>query len=254
MTSIIASSIIALTNLCGAVSVDAHGARVVSYVPNGGKEVFFASETGTGGMPLCWPWFGGNGPTAGSHCHGIARYCDFDVAMVTNRSPCDSELTMRLKSNDATRRLFPHDFALTVSVRLTDRLAVSMTGENTGREPFEVTEAFHPYFVVCDSGKCRVEGMDAPECRLTDSPGGRILLLMGEGGGRRVWRPSAESHLSKSVSPIMPYDWKKFICVENGTFTRERAYILRPGESHTLICSIRAGFTANRLTRDNPKE
>ena len=248
-----ASSIIALTNLCGAVSVDAHGARVVSYVPNGGEEVFFASETGTGGMPLCWPWFGGNGPAAGSRRHGIARYCDFDVAMVTNRSPCDAELTLRLKSNDATRRLFPHDFALTVSVRLTDRLAVSMTGENTGREPFMVTEAFHPYLSVFESAKCRVEGLDAPECRLTDSAGGRVLLLASEGGSRRVWRPSAESHLSKSVSSIMPDDWRNFICVENGTFTKEGAYILRPGESHTLICSISTGSTANRL-RDNQKE
>ena len=32
--------------------------------------------------------------------------------------------------------------------------------------------------------------------------------------------------------------WKKFICVENGTFTKERAYILRPGERHTLVCTI----------------
>lgn len=113
-----------------------------------------------------------------------------------------------------------------------------MTGENTGCEPFAVTEAFHPYFVVCDSGKCRVEDLDAPECRLTDSSGGSVLLLMSEGGGRRVWRPSEEIHLSKSVSPILPDDWRKFICVENGTFTKEQAYILRPGESHTLVCTI----------------
>ena len=37
------AAIVALTNLCGVVSVDTHGARVVSYMPVGGEEVFFTS-------------------------------------------------------------------------------------------------------------------------------------------------------------------------------------------------------------------
>ena len=47
------AAIVALTNACGTVSVDTHGARVVSYVPVGGDEVLFVSKTGTGGVPLC---------------------------------------------------------------------------------------------------------------------------------------------------------------------------------------------------------
>ena len=42
------AAIVSLTNMCGVVSVDTHGARVVSYVPEGGEEVFFMSETGMG--------------------------------------------------------------------------------------------------------------------------------------------------------------------------------------------------------------
>lgn len=233
------SVVVVLTNLLGSVSVDTHGARVSSYVPVGGEEVLFTSETGTGGIPLCWPWFGGLGPSADSRRHGIARYMDFAVVS-TNRIVNDTTLTLRLDSCEETRRLFPHDFTLTVSVRISDRLTVSMTAENTGSDPFEVTEAFHPYLAVGDSTQCRVEGMDTPECRLEDPVSGRTISLSGEGdNGHHVWRPNEKSHLSKTVSAIAPEDWRKFICVENGTFRKESAYVLRPGEKHTLVLTIR---------------
>ena len=237
------AAIVSLTNMCGVVSVDTHGARVVSYVPEGGEEVFFMSETGMGGMPLCWPWFGGNGPCEDSRRHGIARYRDFEIVS-TNRIGNDTTLTLRLKSDDESRRQFPHDFDLTVSVRMNDRLTICVTGENTGTEPFEVTEAIHPYFAVSDSQKCRVEGFDAPEYRLKDPVAGWTLSFSDEGGkGRHEWRPNAKSHLSKSVSHIAPDDWRKFICLENGTFKKADAYILKPGERHTLSRTIRLSST-----------
>ena len=235
---ILLAAIVAVTNAFGTVSVDTHGARVVSYVPTGGEEVFFASRTGTGGMPLCWPWFAEIGTAGGARRHGVARYHDFEVASASNREPCDSEIVLRLVSNADTRREFPHDFVLTVTIRLADRLSVSMTAENAGDEPFSVTEAFHPYFAVADSEKCRVEGLGASVCRLTDPVAGRAILLGCDGGGRRVWRPNAESHLSRSVSSILPGDWKLFVCVESGTFSGDAAYWLEPGGSHAISCTI----------------
>ena len=241
--SVLFSAIVAITNLCGTVSVDTHGARVVSYVPVGGDEVFFMSKTGTGGMPLCWPWFAGLGPCSDSVRHGVARYRDFKVTSVKKHASWDSEIILRLESDADTRRAFPHDFALDVSVRLTDRLTVKMIGENTGDVPFAVTEALHPYFAVGDSGKSRVEDVSAHECRLVDSAAGGVLSFNSEGGGFRVWRPKPESHLSKSVSSIMPDDWKKFICVEIGTFEKGKAYVLKPGERHVLTGIIRLSVT-----------
>ena len=237
------ASIIAITNLCGTVSVDTHGARVVSYVPVGGGDLFFVSKTGTGGMPLCWPWFAGCGPDAGSRRHGLARYHDFKVVSLKRHAPWNTELTLRLDSNAETRRAFPHDFALTVSVRLTDRLTVSMTGENTGDAPFRVTEAFLPYFAVADSEKCRTEGLDSQQGRLADVAGGLELSLSSEGGGYRVWRPNADSPLLSLVSSMEPGDWRRFLCVGNGTFSKEAAYSLAPGGRHTLAFTIRLAST-----------
>jgi glucose-6-phosphate 1-epimerase len=228
------AAIVAMTNVCGVVSIDTHGARVVSYVPEGGEEVFFVSEKGTGGMPLCWPWFGSHGPYKDSRRHGIARYRDFEV-VGAQRADNDSTLTLQLKSDNETRKLFPHDFTLTVKVRMNDRLTVSMIGENTGKEPFAATEALHPYFVVSDSEKCTVENVDSDEYRLVDPVRGRTFSFSDDGeNGRHIWRPNPKSHLSKSVSPIGADDWRRFICVENGTFKKENAYTLNPGEIHTL--------------------
>jgi len=239
------AAIVALTNACGMVSVDTHGARVVSYVPAGGEEVLFVSKTGTGGVPLCWPWFAGLGPD-GSPRHGLARYRDFKVVDDKRHASCDRELILRLESDEETRKIFPYDFTLTVSVRLNDRLTLKMIGENTGKSPFEVTEAFHPYLAVGDTPQCREEGNASDEWRLHDPVRGRTFIFTDEGGnGRRTWRPNSESHLSKTVSPIEPGDWRKFICPENGTLEKARAYILKPGETHTLVRTIRLGSTLN---------
>ena len=79
---------------------------------------------------------------------------------------------------------------------------------------------------------------------LVDTAVGNIIDFFNEGGaGRRLWRPNAESHLSKTVSPIAPGDWRKFICVEYGTFDKERAYTLKPGESHTLVSTMNLSRT-----------
>ena len=249
--TVLFSAIVAITNLCGTVSVDTHGARVVSYVPEGGEEVLFMSETGMGGIPLCWPWFKELGPTKDSPRHGIARYRDFEIVSM-NRISYDTTLTLRFTSDAETRKLFPHDFALTVVVRMNDRLTVSMTGENTGDTPFEVTEAIHPYFATADSQKCRIEGLGSPEYRLEDPVAGRTLSFTDEGSnGYHVWRPNARSHLLGSVSSIGPDDWRRFICLENGAFKKEEAYVLKPGEKHTLSRTIRLSSTHNNASPIN---
>lgn len=241
------AAIVALTNACGTVSVDTHGARVVSYVPAGREEVLFVSKTGTGGIPLCWPWFADLGPD-GSQRHGLARYREFKFVGENRHSASDSELIFRLESDEETRKIFPHDFALMVSVRLNDRLTLKMTGENTGSSPFEVTEAFHPYLAVGDSSQCREEGVRSFEWRLHDPVLRRTFTFTDEGGSvRRLWYPDSQSHRSKTVSPILPGEWRKFICPENGTFTFPeidtlelvQSYVLNPGESHTLTRTIR---------------
>lgn len=171
------ASIIALTNLCGTVSVNTHGARVVSYVPVGGGEVLAMSAAGDGGVSPYWFCLADSGPVDDSRRQGIAGCYDFSVVAVTNHAPWDSEIVLRIGSDAGTKIGFPYDFTLTISVRLTDRLTCTMTSENTGDVPFDVAEAFHAHLVKDDSVRYEVEGMETSESCIAETAlkGVRIL-------------------------------------------------------------------------------
>ena len=207
------AAILAFTNACGVVTVDTRGARVVSYVPEGGEEVFFASAAGAGGVSLGWLRA------------GIDNW-DFKVAdfkRSSNSVGNNMELTLRMASDASTRGQFPHDFALTVLIRLNDRLTISMTGENTGSEPFEVDEAIEPHFAAPDPSKCRVYGIDAQECRFDNPVGGWTLSLTGTECART--QKSGEGFKAVGLRP--------------------GARVLKPGESRTISCTIRLISTYN---------
>ena len=253
---ILLAAIVAVTNALGTVSVDTYGARIVSYVTRTGREVMAkTSSPGVGGWMLCWPWFGDAKPCDAAPRHGLARYGTFRV-VEQKEGPLLSELVLRMDSDEKTRRFFPHDFALTVRIRLSEGLSVEMTGVNVGREPFIVTEAFHPYFAVKDATRCRIEGLaDVPvqiDCRgsrdfriegegrrfcLWDDGAGHCMKFTCNGAsGVRVWNPGPSPPKGKHITPLGADDWKTFVCVEPGTPGSD-GYVLKPGESHTLSMS-----------------
>jgi len=286
MTMSMLASVLTLTNLCGSVSVDMSGGRVVSYVPAGGEEVLAQLEDGSGGVALCWPWFANDGP---KRCrrHGVARYHDF-VETSRTESPYVSELRLRLRSDGETRQAFPHDFDLTLVVRLEKQLTLRLIGENTGKESFSVTEMIHPYFRVGDARQCVVRGLDGlsfrdnvhPElgdariwhgdCAVADGskvfsfgrPDGlhmfeledpvldRTLTFTSSNDLKTVvWSPGEASGKGSNVtSKLAPGEWKRFVCVENGTCYGNQAYELKPGERHELVRTI--GVRPGRSLRD----
>lgn len=211
MSGVLLAVLVTLTNQFGSVSVETHGARVISYVPAGGSEIFANLSPEWGGVPICWPWFQFNGPEGRSSAkHGIARYREFTLVERSEMAEC-GRLAFKLVSDEETRKIWPHDFELVLSVRLSsDGLALELVGKNTGRDPFAVTEAFHPYVLRSEISRIRETGS----------------------GRFRTWDPMPDSHL-KTVG-IGPDDWKRFVCVENGTFDARSAYVLKPGESHAL--------------------
>ena len=265
-TAMCIASLVVLTNACGRLSVDAHGARAVSYVPSGGAEVFATLSDGSGGMPICWPWFG-DGGREGARRHGIARYEDFRVVRRTE-SPDAAELELRLDSSDATKAEFPFDFSLSVVFRLAEAgVSVTMTARNTGDRPFRVTEMFHPYFAVANPRSCRVEGSFgsvAVPCDgshrhafpdgvdhaylLSDPEGGRRISLSSFGdSGVVVWNPGPRPAAgAKITSRLAPDDWRRFVCVENGTYDSVRAYELVPGEPHACGLMISVGYFSTK--------
>lgn len=62
-----------------------------------------------GGVPVCFPQFSDFGPLAQ---HGFARNSQFEVFSRTEDS-----VSLVLRSSDASRQLWPHDFELLITVR-----------------------------------------------------------------------------------------------------------------------------------------
>ena len=249
MIASLLAAVVSLTNEFGTVDIDTFGANVLSYVPAGGREVFFrqAEERRTnqwyhGGVPICWPWFGRNGDP-GSALHGFAWSQEWTVDKVENGKRL-SEAVLRLEREG--------EFRLTYEIRLDGELSLRISMTNLGRDKFVVTTGFHPYFsvshpkniaVVTPQGPIRChETMDgrrpfgAGAYRISDSGWARSVELKSLGNNKLViWNIGPDE-----MQPgLMPTDWMKYICVEPAVLPRCDGFYLQPGQSYEIRMSCR---------------
>jgi len=260
---IVAAEDIVLSNRYGRVSVSLMGGQVLSYVPTGEADVLFRPADMDfrpgrgmhGGIPVCWPWFGRYGEP-GSRMHGLVRYCRWTCAEVTNGVDV-SRAVLTLASSDETRKLWPHDFSLRYAIELGPGLALALEAENTGKEPFDVTAGFHPYFNVGDPARAVVSGLVEPVRVCPGIDGGRPTLSGGRyvlqednvssaveitaEGERKliVWNPGPGWQPNDGADcNLAAGDWRRFVCVEPAVIGRESAIRLAPGGRHTLKMAV----------------
>ena len=158
---------IELVSDAGRAVADTYGARVTSWIPAGGGEVFAMArpyaehprgEQIHGGLPLYWPWFVFEGPE-GCKIHGVTSYAEWKV-----KERSRSRVVFELDDSEETRRAWPHGFHAELAYELAgDRLEAAFSVVNTGDAPYSCTEGFHPYFRVGDVRECAVTGTDG--CR-----------------------------------------------------------------------------------------
>ena len=168
----------------GRAVADTYGARLVSWRPAGGDEVFAMPkpydkcprESGRqthGGLPIYWPWFVFEGPE-GCKIHGVTSYAEWKV-----KERSENRVVFTLDDTPATRAAWPHSFHAELAYELGATLVATFTAVNTGTEPYACTEGFHPYFRVGDTMRCTVTGTD-----------GARYFWKGEAdkGDRRRWK------------------------------------------------------------------
>ena len=269
---------VVLTNKYGAAEVALLGANTLSYRPTGHSPVIFRpakrdynrGESFHGGIPVCWPQFG-KLAIPGMAQHGFARIMPFEVRG-TRYTEEETEITLGLKSDDETKRLFPYDFDLEVKISVSMKLNLKLTTKNTGSVPFEFTGGFHPYFLVRERDGVVVKGLDqvpyvyaedmtdhvqtgdlamttstdhvftlpeAPKHEFAILDGGlkRALAMASSGHGSAiVWNPGPDCVLPD----FQPDDWRHFVCVEPVTSWPKAPRALNPGEKHELLAAIQA--------------
>jgi len=226
-----------------------HGAQVVSWQPAGGGERLFlsacsrfgAGEAVRGGVPVIFPQFSERGALPR---HGLVR----TRAWTPKRAEAgadDALAVLQITDDEATRALWPHAFALELTVCVRgDRLDVELEVTNTGDEAFDFMAALHTYLRVAEVEAARLTGLHG--CNYEDSTtrtmrvdaadavriGGEVdriyygvdtPLVLSEARQRLrieaanfadvvVWNPWQEK--AAAMADLALGDFRRFLCVE----------------------------------------
>lgn len=255
------------------------GAHVSSWQPQGHAEVlwlsrmsrFAAGQPIRGGIPLCWPWFGGHPTDKTQAPHGFVRLRQWELRSLSLAS--DGNLTVILRDCCSANPGFPHSWQVDLKVVFGLSLDVELTTLNTGSKPFSISEAMHTYFSVGDVRQARVEGMlgssvqdnltgeqriqntddvvlnrwiqqahqnHAGPARLIDPVLKRRITIAKRGSGATViWNPNEKkcAEMAKNPGDLGTEEWPNFVCVEAAN-TPDDHVVVQPGIPHVLATTI----------------
>ena len=253
-----------------------HGGHVMDWIPTGEEPILYMSpeaaiEQGKpirGGIPVCWPWFGPHPTDAEKPAHGFVRTQMWKLDEVT--STIDRvEVALSLGGGDATRAMWPREFALQLRVSVGEQLEVALIIRNPGDSAWTMTGALHTYLRVADVTKAIIRGLHgtqfiegrlSPEKRLQSGPikidqevdrlyisdatvevedvAGSRTLVIEKAGSRStvVWNPWIEK--SKRLSDLPGDAYPRFLCVEAAN-AGEDSITLKAGGEHRLVTRLR---------------
>ena len=263
-----------ITSVHSTTRVSLYGGQVLSFIPNGEKDLLFMSSASTfqegkairGGIPVCWPWFGAHPVDHSLPSHGFARISTWTV-LNTQEAGDDVVLTLGLSANAETLKLWPYHFEAELEVRAGKTLSVSLKTRNTDTKAFEISAALHSYFNISNIEAIQLEGLC--NCNYLDdvnnsegkqqeerlSITGRIdrryrnttanchihdnnrIIKVGKKGSQItvVWNPGAE--LTKQMADLGDLDYRNMLCVEAANSLEDTISVL-PGQQHILNTTI----------------
>jgi glucose-6-phosphate 1-epimerase len=257
-----------------------HGAHVASWTPErvaGGEDVLWLSGKSAwlpdkpirGGVPICFPWFGPKKDDPSAPAHGFARLRPWELESIDAQNSA-IVVTLLTRSDDATRKLWPFDFALRHRVSFGNELSLSLELTNTGAAPLLADEALHTYFHIGDIHKVTIKNLNAT--RYLDKMDGAKektqhgdLTLTGEtdrvyldtlapvtiedpAKDRKIIVAKENSHATVVWNPwiakakAMPDfgddEWPHMLCVETCNVAAHQLH-LAPNQTHIMTAKIR---------------
>ena len=257
--------------------VSLYGAQVLSFIPNGNKDLLFVSQDSfyqdgkaiRGGIPVCWPWFGGHPTEKDKPSHGFARLSHWQVIQ-TKVEDDNVILELGLSDSDMTRKYWPFAFEAILTITVGQSLRVKIKTANTGDQPFTITGALHTYFNVSHSEQVSIEGLkdtrfmddvnggegkqeemlltlkgEVDRCYrnttntcIIDDPGFNRQIKVDKSGSKTtvVWNPGAD--LAKKMKDLGDSEYQYMVCVEAAN-ALDDLITLEPGQSHALSTQFR---------------
>lgn len=156
-----------ITNPYAKADISLYGAQVLSFIPNGQKDILWMSpqciyEAGKpmrGGIPVCFPWFGPHTGDSRKPLHGFARLLTWDVTETSALKNGTTRLILELNSNAETTAIWPYVFSAKMIFEIGERLSVTLCCSNTGDEVFSISEALHSYFSISNIAQIGIHGL-----------------------------------------------------------------------------------------------
>ena len=264
----------------GEAIVYLQGAHVAHFQPRGEKPVLWLSaesrfEPGKpirGGVPICFPWFGPKAGALDAPLHGFARILPWSVAGVARVEDGGLRATLDLTAEAATRAGFPHELALSLTVRVGRALRLDLAVRNTDTAPREFEAALHSYFAVSDVRHARIRGLEgvpyvdktagmarrpgasepiaiaaetdrvylgAKGTVTIEDPGWRRRVVVSKSGSSTtvVWNPWVAK--AKAMPDFGDEEWPGMVCVETAN-AMDDAVTLAPGAAHVMAATLEA--------------
>jgi glucose-6-phosphate 1-epimerase len=254
-----------------------HGAHVTSWKPVGGEEVLFLSSQSRwedghairGGVPICFPWFGGRADDPTAPAHGFVRTKAWQLESIAKVGGAVT-VSMFTESNEGTKRWWPADFRLVHRATFGRELSLELVVTNTGRTSLRFEEALHTYYRVRNIEKTRVRGLDGVHyLDKTDrneekTQQGEIVIVsetdrvylntrdaielddpvlhrrtrVTKENSRTtvVWNPWVQK--ARALSDLGDEEWMQMICIETSNVS-DFAVDLAPGQQHKMKALVR---------------
>ena len=254
-----------------------HGAHVTSWKPVGGEEVLFLSSQSRwaqghairGGVPVCFPWFGGKADDPTAPAHGFVRTTAWQLESIAQVGGAVT-VSMFTESDEGTKRWWPAEFRLVHRATFGSELSLELVVTNTGGTSLRFEEALHAYHRVGNIEKTRVRGLDTVHYfDKTDSnrkkmQHGEIVIVsetdrvyldtrdpieLEDPVLRRrtrvtkensrttvVWNPWVQK--AHSLSDFADDEWMQMICIESSNVS-DFAVDLAPGQRHKMKALVR---------------
>jgi glucose-6-phosphate 1-epimerase len=254
-----------------------HGAHVTSWKPVGKEEVLFLSSQSRwehgrairGGVPICFPWFGGKADDSNAPAHGFVRTKAWQLESIAQAGD-GVAVSMFTESDEDTKRWWPADFRAVYRVTFGPELRLELVVTNTGKTSLRFEEALHAYHRVGNILNTRVGGLDTVHyIDKTDSNRKKIqhgeiavvsetdrvymntmdAIEMEDPVLRRrtrvakenshttvVWNPWVQKALS--LSDFADDEWMQMICIETSNVA-DFGVELAPGQQHRMTAVVR---------------
>ena len=162
--------VIEIDNLFARASIALHGAHVMQFQPKGEEAVLWLSRDAVfsegkairGGIPICWPWFGGH-PGGGLSAHGFVRNRFWNLESCEQLANGFTRITITTSDDDSSHLLWDHHFRLRLSIEVGRDLSLALKMENPGPTSYMITAALHSYFNVGDVSMVDIVGLEGVE-------------------------------------------------------------------------------------------